>query len=78
MQDLMLINNVLYALKECPEPVFLLKSDIEKALEEGPVSYATIRECIQFNGKYYAYHKVKQKENEQAICEADNGYSREQ
>lgn len=76
MNDLMLINNVLYALKECTEPIFILKSDIEKALGEDPVSCTTIRECIYINGKFYAYYIVEQKKkDDERVCKTNNGNS---
>lgn len=59
-----MINNVVYAVKECKEPFFMLKTELDKSLEEmgnGQIASATVRECMKFEGKYYAYYRIEQK-----------------
>lgn len=61
MQNVMLIDNVSYALWEIDAPVFILKSDIEKSLQESStkgVGATTLRKAMEFNGKYYGYTRV--------------------
>lgn len=80
MNDLMLIDNVLYALTECPKPHFILKSDLQEALGKGElVTLPPFKTSMKFNGKYYAYHRVKQKDNEQhEVRNATDGDSGQQ
>lgn len=75
MNDLMLIKNVLYGLYECNTPTFVLKSDVQEVLNAGgPImEYPKPQKAMHFNGKYYAYYRVKQKENEHTVCETSDG-----
>lgn len=63
----MLIDNVLYELHECPNPTFLLKSELQRVMEEkGKVTRLPYpKKCMKFKGKYYGYVKVKQKEKDE-------------
>lgn len=70
----MLVKNQLYTLYEIDIPHFMLKSEIVEAISDKPVGTVSVRDAVVINGKYYAYIKVKQNE-QQAICEVDNGDS---
>ncbi len=63
---MMLIDNILYGIKEVSKPTFVLKTDVEEALKTvGPeFEMPQPQDSLKFKGKYYAYFRVKQKEND--------------
>ncbi len=64
MQNVMMIDNIAYAVFEVPGPVFVLKSDVISAFEnkEGKVvTSAPLHESMKFRDKFYGYYQIKQK-----------------
>ena len=72
MQNVMMIDNIAYAVFEVPGPQFILKSDVVSAFEnkEGKViTSAPVYESFKFKGKYYGYYNVtiKPKNDDESI-----------